>query len=54
MNNKRLGTHKYTVLINGNIYVYFLPLMNPEYLTELDLWDVIEPEDYVFKETLFD
>lgn len=54
MNSKFLGIHKYSVLIYGNIYVYFLPLMNPKYLTEMDLWDIIEPENNAFKETLFD
>lgn len=43
MNNKHLGTQKYSMFIGGNIFVYFLPLMNPEYLTEMDLWDIIEP-----------
>lgn len=55
MTKMRLGTHKYSVFIDGNIFVYFLPLMNPEYLTEMDLWDVIDKEEeLIYNKTLFD
>lgn len=55
MTKMRLGTYKYSVFIDGNIFVYFLPLMNPEYLTEMDLWDIIDKEEeLIYNKTLFD
>lgn len=58
MTKMRLGTHKYTVLVDHKPLIYFIPLMNPDYLTELDLWDVIDKEEeeepLIYNKTLFD
>lgn len=54
----RLGTHKYTIFVDRKPLIYFIPLMNPDYLTELNLWDVIDKEEeeepLIYNKTLFD
>ena len=58
MTKMRLGTHKYTIFVDHKTLIYFIPLMNPDFLTVLDLWDVIDKEEeedpLVYKKTLFD
>ena len=34
-----LGENSYTQWVNKNLEVWWIPMMNPVYLTENDLWD---------------
>ena len=34
-----LGETSYTQWVNKNLEVWWIPMMNPVYLTENDLWD---------------
>jgi len=34
-----LGENSYTQWVNKNLEVWWIPMMNPDYLTENDLWD---------------
>ena len=56
MARKTLWTREQKILIDRQLYVFLLPQMNPDYLTEMDLWDVIDRKDdeLEFKNTLFD
>lgn len=54
MARKTLWTREQKVLIDKQLYVFLLPQMNPDYLTEMNLWDVIDLKDDEFKNTLFD
>ncbi len=54
MARKTLWTREQKVIIDKQLYVFLLPQMNPDYLTEMNLWDVIDRKDDEFKNTLFD
>lgn len=54
MTKKHLGVLKKFMIVNKMPYFDYIPLMNPVYLTEENLWDIHDEDKYEFNETLFD